>query len=64
MVEAMAGSYDDPAALVQYYYADQSRLAEVQSMVLEEEVVSWILEQAQVTPDPVTFDALMNPESA
>ena len=64
MVEAMAANYEDPNALVQYYYADQSRLADVQSMVLEEEVVSWITEQAKITPDPVTFDTLMNPESA
>ncbi len=64
MVETIGASYEDPAALVQYYYADQSRLAEVQSMVLEEEVVNWIMEQAKVTPDPISFDALMNPESA
>lgn len=63
MVESMAANYEDPTALVQYYYADQSRLADVQSMVLEEEVVSWITDKAQVTPDPITFDALMNPES-
>ena len=64
MIETIGASYEDPAALVQYYYADQSRLADVQSMVLEEEIVSWIMEQAQVSPDPITFDTLMNPESA
>jgi len=64
MVESIGANYEDPAAFVQYYYADQSRLAEIQSMVLEEEVVSWIVEQAKVTPEPITFDVLMNPESA
>ena len=64
MVESIGANYEDPAAFVQYYYADQSRLAEIQSMVLEEEVVSWILDQAKVTPEPVAFDVLMNPESA
>ena len=64
MVESIGANYEDPAAFVQYYYADQSRLAEIQSMVLEEEVVSWILDQAKVTPEPIAFDVLMNPESA
>ncbi len=64
MVESIGANYEDPAAFVQFYYADQSRLAEMQSMVLEEEVVSWIMDQAKVTPEPITFDVLMNPESA
>ncbi len=64
MIETIAANYQDPAALVQWYYEDQGRLADIQSMVLEEEVVNWIAERAKVTPDPVTFDTLMNPESA
>lgn len=63
MVETIAASYEDSASVVQWYYADKERIAEIQTMVLEEEVVNWILERAQITPDPITFDALMNPET-
>ncbi|MFK8067046.1 MAG: trigger factor [Gammaproteobacteria bacterium] len=63
MIEAMATGYEDPTALVQWYYADQSRLADIQNRVLEEEVVNWITEQVQTVYEPVTFDVLMNPEN-
>lgn len=63
MVETIAASYEDSASVVQWYYADKARVADIQTMVLEEEVVNWILERAQVTPDPITFNTLMNPET-
>ena len=30
-------------------------------MVLEEQAVNWIADQASVTETPISFDALMNP---
>jgi trigger factor len=63
MVENIAANYQDTASVVQYYYGDESRLAEVQSMVLEQQVVDWVLDKATVTPESLSFDALMNPQS-
>ncbi len=63
MINMMAASYEDPAALMQWYYADKTRLADIQNRVLEEEVVNWITEQVQTVYEPVTFDELMNPEN-
>ena len=37
------------------YYADEQRLKEVESMVLEDTVVKWLLERAQLTEKPTNF---------
>ncbi len=44
---------------MRWYYADRSRLSSIESMVLEDQVVDWVLEQAEVTDEPTTFEALM-----
>ncbi len=58
-VESLAAAYDDPDEVVRWYYADAARLADIESLVLEDAVVDWILSQAQVTEEPTTFEALM-----
>lgn len=60
-VEAMAASYEQPDALVKWYYEDPRRLQEIEGLVLEEEAVRWVTDRAQVTPVSITFDDLMNP---
>ncbi len=59
LVEDYAQSFDDPAEVVSWYYADQSRLREVESLVLEENVAAWVLKQAKSLEKTVTFDELM-----
>ena len=41
IVEEHAESFEDPSQMVRWYYSDKSRLAEVESMVLEDNVVEW-----------------------
>lgn len=60
-VEAAAASYEDPGAVVKWYYEDRRRLAEVESAVLEDAALDWLLERAKVTERALSFDALMNP---
>ncbi len=60
MVEQMAAGYDQPEEVVKWYYADKSRLGEVESLALEERVVEWVLGQTQVTEKPQGFNDLMN----
>ncbi len=60
-VEEVAQSYEQPQEVIDYYYANQQQLAAMQNLVIEEQVVDWVLEQAQVEDDPTSFDALMNP---
>ena len=58
-VEDFAQSYEDPQQVVKYYYSDRRRLAEVEALVLEENVVNYVLGKAKVTEKPVAFDDLM-----
>lgn len=59
MVEEFAQSYEDPTDVVAWYYQDAQRLHEVESLVLEENVVNWVLGQAQVTDESISLDQLM-----
>lgn len=59
-VEMLATGYEDPQAVVRWYYEDKSRLQELESLILEDEALAWILRQAKVTTVPISFDELMN----
>jgi len=58
-VEEFAQSYEDPQQVIKYYFGDRRRLAEVEALVLEENVVNYVLSKAKVTEKPVAFDELM-----
>jgi trigger factor len=58
-VDEFAQSYEDPQQVVKYYFSDRRRLAEVEALVLEENVVNYVLSKAKVTEKPVAFDELM-----
>ena len=59
LVEEFAQSYEDPAEVVAWYYQDADRLREAESLVLEDNIVNWVLERAQVTDETVALEALM-----
>jgi len=63
-VEEIAAPYEHPEEVVKWYYADPRRLGEVESLVFEEQVVDWVLEQTKVEEKPQTFNEIMNPEAA
>lgn len=58
-IEDFAQSYEDPQQVLKYYFSDSSRLAEVEALVLEENVVNYVLSKSQVSETQVGFDALM-----
>ncbi len=60
-IEGMAASYEDPAAVVKWYYENPQQLQQIEGMCLEDEAVNWIASRAQVSEQTVSFDALMNP---
>ncbi|WFP52207.1 trigger factor [Methylomonas sp. EFPC3] len=59
VIEDMAKSYERPEDVVNWYYADKSRLNDVQQMVLEDQAVAWIVSQAKVADVTVGFDQVM-----
>lgn len=61
-IEELASSYEKPDEVLNWYYGDKQRLAEVESMVMEEQIVDWVLGQASVEDKAVSFNKLMYPE--
>ncbi|MBI3919091.1 MAG: trigger factor [Betaproteobacteria bacterium] len=59
VVEEQAQSYEKPEEVVKWFYASPERLREIESGVVEENVVAWVLGRAQVEDKPVDFDELM-----
>jgi trigger factor len=59
-VEEMASSYENPEMVVNWYFEDPKRLQEVQQMVLEDQTVDWVEQQATVTEESADFDDVMN----
>jgi trigger factor len=59
LVEEFSQSYEDPSEVVAWYYQDAARLKEAKALVLEENVVNWVLEKAQVTDEATTLEKLM-----
>jgi trigger factor len=60
MVQDYAESYEKPEEVVRWYYQSQDRLREVESLVLENNVVEWVLGRAIVEDRPTDFDDLMD----
>lgn len=61
-IEEMAKDYDDPDEFVSYYMGNQELLRGVETLVMEDAVVDWIVGQAKITTKNSSFDELMNPE--
>jgi trigger factor len=58
-VEELSASYEKPAEVVRWYYSDPRRLAEVEAIVIENNVTDFVLAQAKVADKKVSFDELM-----
>lgn len=58
-VEEQAQSYENPQEVVNWYYAQPQRLQEVEGVVIESNVVEWVLSKAKVTDKAADFDELM-----
>jgi trigger factor len=59
-IEDFAKAYENPDQVVNHYLSDRNRLADVEAMVVEENVVNFVLSKAKVTEKQVPFDDLMN----
>ena len=59
LVEEQAQSYEEPSQVVKWYYQSPERLRDVESMVLEENVVEWAMRTGKVVDKDVAFDELM-----
>ncbi len=58
-IEELAASYEKPADVVRWYYGDNRRMAEVESIVIENNVTEFVLSHVQVSEKDISFDDLM-----
>lgn len=59
-LEHMASEYSKSAEAVRSFRSNPDILRQVETLVLEEQAVDWLLEKAAVTDTPTTFKAIMN----
>jgi len=62
-VNKIAEPYDHPDEVLKWYYSDKNRLAEIESLVLEDKVVDWVLDLADVAEITKSFKDVMQPKS-
>jgi trigger factor len=58
-IEELAASYEKPQEVVRWYLGDNRRMAEVEAVVIENNVTEFVLSRAKVTEKEIAFDELM-----
>ena len=58
-IDELAASYEKPAEMVRWYYSDNKRLAEVEAVVIENNVTDFVLARAVISEKALSFDELM-----
>jgi trigger factor len=58
-IDELASSYEKPADVVRWYTSDNRRMAEVEAVVVENNVTEFVLSKAKVSDKSVGFDELM-----
>ena len=58
-IEEISQSYEKPADVVRWYLSDRQRMAEVEGVVIENNVADFVLSKAKVTDKALPFDELM-----
>ena len=58
-VDELAQSYEKPEEVKRWYLGDRQRMAEVEAVVIENNVTDFVLRQAKVSDKAVAFDELM-----
>lgn len=58
-IEEMSQSYEKPAEVMRWYLGDRQRMADVEAVVVENNVAEFVLGHAKVTDKVLPFDELM-----
>lgn len=58
-IEEFSQNYEKPEQVISYYLSDRQRRAEIEAVVLEDNVVDHVLSLAKVAEEAVAFDDLM-----
>lgn len=63
-VEEIASTYESPDEVINWYYGNKEQLATVETSVLEDQVFDYILDQAEITENKVTYEEVIQTEPA
>ena len=63
-IEEMSTSYEDPAEVIEYFKTDKQQRAQIEAVVLEDQVVDYILAAAKVTETQVSYEDLLKEQQA
>ena len=58
-LDDLAASYEDAEEVKNYYRSNPAQMGMLEAMVLEDQVVDWVLENARVTDEKQSFDDIM-----
>lgn len=59
-LEEIVSSYDNPQEMMRAYRENHEAMHQVETLVLEDQAVDWLLQRAKVADQPTTFKDLMN----
>jgi trigger factor len=62
-IEEMASTYQEPEEVINYYYSNEQQLSQIQNMVLEGQIVDFVLDSAKVTDKTVSYDEAVKREA-
>ena len=62
ILETQAAAYQDPEEVIRAYEQDPQMVEQARALALEDQIVDWLLERAQVTEKASTFAEIMNPQ--
>jgi len=60
-VDEICAPYDQPDEIRKMYFQNPQLMGQVENVVMEEQVVGWLIDQAAVTTKKVSFSELMEP---
>ncbi|ERS02952.1 trigger factor [Acinetobacter sp. COS3] len=63
-IDDMASSYEDPTEVVEYFKNDKQQRAQIEAVVLEDQVVDHILAAAKVSDVAVSYEDLLKEQQA
>ncbi|MCU7834864.1 MAG: trigger factor [gamma proteobacterium symbiont of Taylorina sp.] len=61
-INELAGTYENPQEVMDYYMSHKDKLAEIESFILEEQIVDWACEQGTTAEKEFSFTEFMNPK--
>ena len=61
-IAEQAATFEEPQEVIDWYANNPQARSSVENVVMEDQAVDWILEQAKVEEEPLSFDELVNPK--